>query len=152
TMNSVRCMIAVAALAFTMPAQAAVGDPEVLIYRVAGAVDDGGGGGLATSFFCTNFSGVAETLQILLRDPDGTPIGTNQAFSINHLQTVILSTHDATTYTDTNLATGAFQGTAAIAATSPNVTCTAMQVQTNITIPTGIALHMTRFSPAPGTQ
>jgi len=151
-MNSARCMLAVAALAFTMPAQAAVGDPEVIIYRVSGMVDDGGGGGFATSFHCTNFSGVPETLRIVLRPQGGTTIVTNQPFAINHLQTLILSTHHVTPYADTNLATGAFQGTAAIAATSINMTCTAMQVQTNTTIPQGIALHMTRFNPIAGTQ
>ena len=149
-MKSVRYMIAVAALAFAMPAQAAIGDPEVIIYRVSGVVDDAAGG-TASAVHCTNFSGVPETLRIVTRNQSGGLV-TNNGFTINHLQTVIASTHDVTIYTDTNLATGSFQGTAAIAATSINMTCTAMQVQSNITIPTGIALHMTRFNPIAGTQ
>jgi len=149
-MNSLRYPIAVAALVFTMPAQAAIGDPEVILYRVSGVVDDAAGG-TASAVHCTNFSGVPETLRIVVRALNGALV-TNQAFTINHLQTVIVSTHDVTIYTDVNLATGSFQGTAAIAATSINMTCTAMQVQSNITIPTGIALHMTRFSPIAGTQ
>jgi len=149
-MNSVRCMLAVAALAFAMPAQAAVGDPEIIIYRVAGMVDDAAGG-TASSIHCTNFSGVTETLRVVLRSQNST-IVFNNTFPVNHLNTIILSTHDVTIYSDTNLATNSFQGTAAIAATSINMTCTAMQVQSNITIPTGIALHMTRFNPIAGTQ
>jgi ABC-type uncharacterized transport system substrate-binding protein len=43
-------------------------------------------------------------------------------------------------------------GTAAIAATSVNVTCTAVQVQSNNIAPVSIPLHMTRFNPIPGTQ
>ena len=149
-MKSLRYLIAVAALAFTMPAQAAVGDPEVIIYRVSGVVDDNNGG-LATSFHCTNFSGVTETIRVVTRGLTGT-ITANTTANVPHLNTIIWSTHDVAIYTDTNLMTVAFQGTAAIAATSVNVTCSAMQVQTNITVPTGIALHMLRFSPIAGTQ
>ena len=44
------------------------------------------------------------------------------------------------------------QGTAAIAATSINVTCTAVTVLPQGAFPTGFALHMTRFNPIPATQ
>src|SRR5262249_34863067 len=143
-------LIAVAALAFTVPAQAGVDDPEVIIYRVSGVADDNSV--LATSFHCTNFSGVPETIRIVLRHLDGTIVRNHFQTPIPHLNTTILSTHHATIYSDISLNTGTFQGTAAIAATSVNVTCSAMQVQTNSLPPVGIALHVTRFNGIPSTQ
>jgi len=151
-MTSLRCMIAVATLAFTLPAQAGVNDPEVLIYRVSGVLDDGVANGAATSFHCTNFSGVNETVRIVIRDNNST-LKSNQPLTIAHLRTVTASTKDTVIYFDVDMASGAVQqGTAAIAATSVNVTCTAMQVLPQGVLPQGIALHMTRFSPIAGTQ
>ena len=149
-MKSLRYLITAAALAFTFPAQAGINDPEVIIYRVSGVVDDTTV--LATSFHCTNFSGVTENIRIVVRDLGGT-VKANVANSVPHLNTLIYSTHDVFIYGDFKLETGAIiGGTAAIAATSVNITCTAMQVQTNVTNAVGIALHMTRFNPIPGTQ
>jgi hypothetical protein len=149
-MRSLRYLIAVAALGFTLPVQAGINDPEVIIYRVSGVVDDNNV--LATSFHCTNFSGATENIRIVVRDVQ-TTIKANSAAPVSHLGTIIFSTHDVFIYGDVNLATGVTgAGTAAIAATSVNVTCTAMQVQTNVTNPVGIALHMTRFNPITGTQ
>jgi hypothetical protein len=155
-MKSLRYLIAAAALAFTMPAQvtvpaqAAVGGPEVIIYRVSGVVDDNNV--LATSFHCTNFSGVTETVRVAVRALNGALVA-NVPVNVAHLSTTILSTHDVFIYGDISMATGAIVGgTAAIAATSVNVTCTAMQIQTNVTNPVGIALHMTRFNPISATE
>ena len=151
-MKSLRSMIAVAALAFTMPAQAAQGDPEIIIYRVSGVLDDGASNGTATSFHCTNFSGVTENVRFVVRGP-GAVILFNNFFPIIHLHTLTVSTKEVVIYSDVSLGTGPVQqGTAAIAATSVNVTCTAMQVLPQGALPQGIALHMTRFSPIPGTQ
>src|SRR5262249_12237048 len=119
------------------------------IYRVSGVIDDNNV--LATSFHCTNFSGVTENVRIVTRSLAG-PLVTNTAGTVPHLGTAILSTHHVFIYPDTNMSTGTFAGTAAIAATSTNVTCTAMQVQTNVTNAVGIALHMTRFNPIAGTE
>jgi hypothetical protein len=151
-MKSLRCMIAVAALAFTVPAQAGINDPEVIIYRVSSVLDDGMSNGTATSFHCTNFSGVNEIVRIVVRDQVST-IKANQPFNVPHLNTFTASTKDTVVYNDFSFATGAIQqGTAAIAATSVNVTCTAMQVLPQGVLPQGIALHMTRFNPIAGTQ
>jgi len=149
-MKTLRCMIAVAAVAFTLPAQATINDPEVLLYRASGVADSGGN--TATSFSCTNFSGVPENVRIVIRSVGG-GIVANTVNTVNHLNSVIVSTSDVTIFTDINLATGAFGGgTVAIAATSINVTCTAMLVQPSTTLPEGIQLHMTRFNPIPATQ
>src|SRR5262249_56625625 len=114
-------------------------------------VDDGNV--LATSFHCTNFSGVDENVRVVVRSPVGT-LRANVAAPISHLNTIIWSTHDVFIYGgEVLLPTGILGGgTAAIAATSVNVTCTAMEVQSNVTNAVGIALHMTRFNPIPATQ
>jgi len=148
-MKSLRCLMAVVALAFALPAQAGVNDPEVIIYRVSGVIDDGNV--LATSFHCTNFSGATETIRVVTRSLVGALVR-NVAGTAPHLSTAVLSTHHVFIYPDTDMATGGFAGTAAIAATSTNVTCTAMQVQTNVTNAVGVALHMTRFNLIAGTQ
>jgi hypothetical protein len=151
-MTSLRCMIAVAAVAFTLPAQAAVGDPEVIIYRISGVIDNNTG--FATIFWCTNFSGVPETLRVVVRGPTST-IAANNAVTVNHLNTAALATRDVNLFTgETNMNTGVIDpgGTAAIAATSVNITCTAAQIQHFTTGPISLPLHLTRFSPIPNTQ
>jgi len=51
------------------------------------------------------------------------------------------------------LATGAVsQGTAAIAATSINIICTAMTIDASTIAPVGVALRGIRFSPVPESQ
>jgi hypothetical protein len=149
-MKSLRCMIAVAAVAFTLPAQAAVGDSEVIIYRISGVIDTG----FATIFWCTNFSGVPETLRIVVRGPTST-IAANTPVTVNHLNTAALATRDVNLFAgETNMNTGVIDpgGTAAIAATSVNITCTAAQIQHFTTGPISLPLHLTRFSPIAGTQ
>jgi hypothetical protein len=149
-MKTIHSLIAIAALAFTMPAHAGVNDPEVIIYRVSGVVDDPSG--WATSVFCTNFSGVNEILRVVVRASDST-LRANVALNLPHLFTVTLSTREVFLFADANMNTGVINvGTAAIAATSVNVTCTAVQVQSNNIAPVSIPLHMTRFNPIPGTQ
>src|SRR5262245_866426 len=154
-MNSLRWIAAVAALALAVPVQAAQNDPEVIIYRVAGVLDSGGAGptGFATAIFCTNFSGVTETVRIVIRSPSAVVLA-NLTFPLLHLKTLQVSTKPTNVYGATSLNTGYTGGigTAAIAATSVNVTCTAMQVDAASLTPIGIALHMTRFNPAPGTE
>jgi len=156
-MKAIHWIIAAGALASVQPtpASAGVNDPEVIIYRVPGVRDDGGGNGVgvATVFVCTNFSGAEENLRIVVRNANGA-ILQNSGGNIFHLTTNTTSTHP------TNLFPfGAFQntgavnqGTAAIAATSLNIICTAMIVNAAATSPQGIALRMIRFNPVPGSQ
>ena len=150
-MKSLRYTIAAAALAFTVPAHAGINDPEVTLYRVAGVIDENSG--FATSFICTNFSGVIETVRVVVRAADST-LKANVPFNVAHLNTVAFSTRDVILYAnDINLNTGVVNlGTAAIAATSINVTCNTVQVQFANTNPITAPLHMTRFSPIAGTQ
>jgi hypothetical protein len=155
-MKAIHWTIAAAALAFVQPAQAATTDPEVIIYRFPGVFDDGGGiaAGVATVFHCTNFSGVTETIRFVTRKITGTLLQ-NNTVSINHLETRTAATHfiSGSSYgLDLVLATGLFQGTTAIAATSTNIICTAMVLDAANPKPDGVALRGIRFSPVPGSQ
>jgi hypothetical protein len=148
-MKTIQSVLVSAALAVATaaPASAGVNDPEIILYRVSGVLNGNG----ATAFFCTNFSGVNENIRIVIRNADS-PVLFNGAFPIAHLNTLAATTKGVGAYGGLNLALGAFQGTAAIAATSVNITCTAMQVDAASSSPQGIALHMTRFNPIAGTQ
>jgi len=80
----------------------------------------------------------------------------NGGIAVPHLNTLTVLTKDAALFlsgTRLILKTGAVElGTVAIAATSINVTCTAMLFQANTNTPAGIALHMTRFNPIASTE
>jgi hypothetical protein len=151
----VRRAVAAIALGMGAPASAAVGGPEVIIYRFPGVFDDGGGfqAGTATVFHCTNFSGVTETVRFVTRDDAGI-LRQNNTIDIPHLETKTAATHSQSTYfISVNLSTGAVaQGTTAIAATSTNIICTAMTIDAANTKPVGVALRGIRFSPVPGSQ
>jgi hypothetical protein len=155
-MKAIHSMIAGAALAFVQPAQAAQSDPEVIIYRFPGVRDNGGSAlsGVATSFHCTNFSGVPENIRFVTRASIGNLL-TNVVFPIAHLETLTASTHDTNAYNDasTVLNTGIVaQGTTAIAATSINIICTAETIDASTAVPIGVARRGIRFSPVPGSQ
>jgi len=161
-MKVVRWLTAVAGIASILSVQApyrafgATGDPEIILYRFPGVTDNGGAAitGVATSFICTNFSGVAENFRIVVRDGNGGVVANRLVSNIPHLVTVTFSTHDTNLLLDSNLLTGAVaQGTAAIAVTSTSVVCTAMIIDAaSSSSPQGIALHGIRFNPVPGTQ
>src|SRR5262245_25922279 len=101
-------MIAATAIAFAMPAHAqglqppasgiagpaAMGDAEILIYRVVGVRDDGGAifAGVATSLDCTNFSGATETVRFVARSFSGV-LKANVTIQIAHLETRGVVTH-----------------------------------------------------------
>src|SRR5215813_2408669 len=156
-MKAIHSMIAALGLAVVLPAtaNAATTDTEVIVYRFPGVLDDGSAGqaGVATSFHCTNFSGAVENVRIVVRNFDGT-IKANVFFPIGHLATKTASTHSAVLYTEDQVFnTGAVnQGTAAIAATSLNIICTAVTINASSSQPNGFALRGIRFNPIPGSQ
>ena len=108
---------------------------------------------MATSFHCTNFSGVPENVRIVIRDAGGTLVA-NQLQPLNHLTTITASTKATVAYAEAQLNTNAVvsQGTAAIAATSVNIICTAMTTDAANPVATGVALRGIRFNPVPGSQ
>ena len=154
-MQVIHQIIAAAALAFVQPAQAGVNDPEIIIYRFPGVLDDGNGSGVgsATVFHCTNFSGVDENVRFVTRVVNG-GLASNVAVTIAHLATRTVLTHPVFSYfSTTDLHTGFVgQGTTAIAATSINVICTAMTMDAANPKPVGVALRGIRFAPVPGSQ
>ena len=134
----------------------AVGDPLVRIYRISGVRDNGAGAelGVATSFHCSSASSVDETLRIVIRNFDGTVVG-SRAITHHPQDTVTFSTHFTRIFTeDFALSRGVVinQGSADISATSPDIICSAMIVNAASTSPDGIALHMVRFNAAAGSQ
>jgi len=157
-MKAIQWIIAVAGLAFGLPAsaQAAQTDPEVIIYRFPGVLDTGNFAnlGVATVFFCTNFGGVTENIRFVTRTSTGA-LASNLVFNLVHLGTLTTATHSTALYADafTSLATGPVsEGTTAIAATSTNVICTATTIDAAASTPIGIALRGIRFNPVPGSQ
>src|SRR5262245_54999344 len=93
-MKAIHWIIAAAALSFVQPAQAATTDPEVIIYRFPGVRDDGQGpgNGIATVFYCTNFSSVHETLRFVTRRADNMILGNTTAL-VAPLGTAAAATH-----------------------------------------------------------
>ena len=155
-MKKIQASVVSAALAIGMaiPAWAGVNDPEVIIYRFPGVRDNGGTGltGFATIFHCTNFSGVDENVRIVTRSEDGT-LKSNFVTTLSHLKTVGAATHAVFSYSSFGMGTGAVsEGTAAIAATSTNIICTAMVLDAATARPDGVALRGIRFNPVPGSQ
>jgi len=153
-MKAIHWTIAAAALAFVQPAQAAQFDPEVIIYRFSGVRETGGAPatGVATAFHCTNFSGVTETLRIVIRSASGALL-TNTPIGITHLETRTITTKPTDLFAATTVDTGIVaQGTAAIAATTTSFICTAMIVDAASFSPNGISLRGIRFNPVPGSQ
>src|SRR4051794_19278759 len=128
TISMVGCAAAIV-IGMAAPASAGVNDPEVIIYRFPGLLDNGGAAnvGVATVFLCTNFSGAVEKIRFVARDFDSTILA-NIDFTIQHLFTAAVGTHFTVLYSENfSLNTGAvIKGTAAIAATSTNIICTAV--------------------------
>jgi hypothetical protein len=153
-MKAIHWIIGAAAFASVQPAQAGVNSPEVIIYRVSGVRDDGGPSftGVATVFHCTNFSGVDESIRIVIRNAAAAIVVNSGSGILPHLNTVTFMTHGNRAYGGANLVTGVVQGSAAIAATSVNVVCTAMTIDASLGNPVGVPLHMVRFNPIPASQ
>ena len=67
--------------------------------------------------------------------------------------TLSMSTKNTVAYSAINLGTGVVNaGTAAIAATSINIICTAETIDASKSYPDGVARPGIRFNPVPGSQ
>src|SRR6476646_1453006 len=118
-MKTARGIIAAAAIAFAVPAHAASGDPLKVIYVFSGVRDSGTADntGQATSVQCTSFSGVAETINVIVKDDAGTQRA-NTLIPIAPAATQVASTH-GTPFSEAVLATGSINaGSLAVLATS----------------------------------
>ena len=153
-MKTMQWLVVSAALAVgtSAPASAAQTDPEVIIYRFPG-VAAVAAQNIVTAFHCTNFSGVTENVRFVTRNFDAS-LKSNLTMTLDHLATKTASTRITLSYSSSLiLDTGEVtQGTTAIAATSIDIICTAMTIDSSATKPVGVALRGIRFSPVPGSQ
>ncbi|HET6378524.1 MAG TPA: hypothetical protein VFG05_09505 [Methylocella sp.] len=129
--------------------------PQQIIYRVSGVRDDGQKPelGVATSFHCTNWSNLPEKLAIAVYNFNG-GLARARSFIVNSHHTFTVSTHRTKIFSeDAVLSPGVDidQGYAQIHSTTTNIYCSAMIVDAASSAPAGIALHLVRFNPYPGS-
>jgi hypothetical protein len=109
--------------------------------------------GVATSFLCTNVSGVPARVRYLVLGFSGNIVG-NAQFSLTHGQTHTASTHDTVGFREDALLSPGHHiegGVVNIESDQSGVFCSAMIVDATTTAPIGIPLHMTRVNADPGT-
>jgi hypothetical protein len=135
-------------------ADAATTDPIKVIYRVSGVRDSGDAMnvGRATSFNCSNFSGVSERVVIQVRNPGGQLLAT-KSYTVPANGTVTASTHLTDLFGDDSLNTfGVSQGLAVIYSTTTVMICNAMIVDAGSASVLAVTLPMVRFNSWAGSQ
>ena len=138
-------MLAEPALAVTFPSL-------TTIYVGAGVTDSGDAAnvGLASTFICSNVSGGPATIRYLVLGGGGAIEG-QLSFLVQHGATNTVSTHNTTTFSENNLATGSVeQGAVNIESTESGVFCSAFIVDAADNGELG-PLHLVRVNPHPGT-
>ena len=155
-MKKLLAAIAAAALTAALPAQATTFSLRT-IYVASGVFDSGdlADVGTATSVHCSNLSGKSATVRVSFYARNGLLEGFNSG-PLANLETRTISTH-ATYFGETYLGTGAIaQGVLNVQSTESGVFCSAMLVDAAggpgaADVPEGVALHMVRYNPHPGT-
>jgi hypothetical protein len=123
------------------------------IYIGSGAYDDGGGpnAGIATTVHCSNVSGNTTQLRAQILGPGGNVEASATNFALPHGNTFTFSTHGTPFVNEIDLNTGFFSnGVINVESTQSAVFCTAMVIQAG-SVATGVALHLVRGNPNPGT-
>ena len=139
----------VAALA--QPAAAITFPSLTTIYLGSGVYDDGSAAnaGFATTVHCSNVSGQTTQLRLLVLNRFGAVVAT-ETFLLTHGSSFTFSTHQ-TGFVDNSLDTGAVgQGVLNVESTQSGVFCSAMIVSAG-SVASGVALHLVRVNPHPGT-
>ena len=154
----VTAAIAVAglSLAGAAPARATTFPALTTIYFASGVVDTHPTvEGIATVVNCSNMSGQTASVRYQFRRKDGTIAAGGTLLLANFATHVITSAGIVGFYADPiALPTGGIYGGALqILSTQSAVYCSAMLVRADGTFsgPSGVALHMVRFNPHPGT-
>jgi len=109
---------------------------------------------VASVVHCFNFGSVEETIQIVVRNSDGS-ILKNTTFGLDSFVTVAVASHGSHLYNNgtVGLETGAvFHGVLGISATTSNMVCTAQVIDAAASVPNGIDLHGARFNPISGSE
>ena len=122
------------------------------IYVGSGVTDDGGAdnAGVATSFLCSNVSGITASMRVLVLNSAGSVEASQTLNNFQHGTAIAVSTHPTTIFPDLNLATGPFFGTVNIEATQSAIFCSAVIVDAATVANVG-PLHLVRVNPHPGT-
>ena len=143
------------ALAGATPARAITFPALTTIYIASGASDHSPGvAGRATFVTCTNMSGLTASVRYQFRGGSGTLLA-GGTLLLSNLATHSITTEGSVFLTQISLPTGAFfGGTVQILSTQSAVYCSAMLINATTVLDggaEGIALHMVRFNPHPGT-
>ena len=142
-----------ASLALAQPASAITFPSLTTIYVGSGVYDDGGATavGNATAFHCSNVSGVAANVRVLVLSANGPVIG-NVTLPLQHGETVVFTTHLVVAFVQAPLNTGGVStGVVNIESTQSAVFCTAMIVEADSNDLNGVQLNLVRVNPHPGT-
>jgi len=123
------------------------------IYVASGVIDSGSTNGRTTAVMCTNVSGNAATLRVLVLSPDGAP--NSVQLSIPHAATRTVATQDIPILAESAYVapTGTFlQGGLLVEATESGIFCTAAVIDASQVPPLfTLPLHMVRINPHPGS-
>lgn len=128
-------------------------DPLKVLYRIMGVRDSGGyEQGTATVFHCTNFSNAMELISVKAYNYLGQLVA-NSTISAPSRWPKTIATHLTAAYNEDHVlsASGMTQGYVVISSTTTNLHCTAMTIDAASPVPVGVALHMIRFNPQPGS-
>jgi len=123
------------------------------IYIGSGVRDDGNldDVGIATTFQCTNVSGVSTMIRFVVLSATGAVI-LSRTEPAAHGATLTASTHPTVAYAETDfLDTGAVEGAVNIESLQSGVFCTAKTISASAAYPDGVALDLVRVNPHPGT-
>ena len=153
-MRTTLAAIALAA-AIAEPASAVTFPTLTTIYVGSGVLDDGStfDAGIATSIHCSNVSGVAVQVRVLILGDTGA-VEDSATRTPAHGGTVTFSTHPTRVFGENAfLETGLVrQGVVNVEATNSAVFCTAVVVDAANLMPTFMSpLHLVRVNPHPGT-
>ena len=150
--------VAVAAIsvAGATPVRATTFPTLTQIYFASGARDnsvDSDFTGIGTIIDCTNMSGQTASVRYQFRHATGQLLAGATLLLANLATKTITSMGSASFTNDTPLPTGTFLGgSIQILSTQSAVYCSAMIIRTDGgDDPSGVALHMVRFNPHPGT-
>jgi hypothetical protein len=143
-----------ASIAAGSPASAITFSKLTTIYVGAGVRDDGGADhiGVATSFHCSNVSGLTATVRFVVLAQNGSSAGSFTA-NVVHGSAITVSTHATNAYIETHsIGTGGLHpGVVNIESTQSGVFCTAEVIHAASTVPVGVSRNLVRINPHPGT-
>ena len=138
--------------ALVQPAEAITFPALTTIYIGTGVIDDGGPDnvGEATTFHCTNVSGVTTQVRFLVL---GGVAPVSRTVDLQHGQTYTASTHPVAAYFEkADLNTGMVsEGAINIESLQSAVFCSAKSISASAGFPDGVVLPLVRVNPHPGT-